>query len=302
MNKSGDKVSIILLNYNSFKDTIECVLSLNKHIDHSNYQIVIVDNASTDGSSIHLKQFLEKEQLSQVHFIQSEVNGGFSNGNNLGIQFAINQLDAEFIWLLNNDTVIKEDALSPLLKAMKSNKEIGILGSLLLFYHDTNVIQASGGSFYPKKARIVQEDYNMNINKLTDLKLKLVDFPIGASMFVSKEFLDKVGYLSEDYFLYFEELDWAERAKLKGYKCFVELNSKVFHKQGASTKNQVYSKKNLKMMYYQFRNLITFYKKYYPSLSHIAYFMVMLRAIKFAFIQDPKFLCVGIKACNYHLR
>lgn len=298
----NDKVAIVLLNYNGYEDTIECVKSLSLHIQSYKIDIVIVDNASSDESSEKIKAFIGEEKVDNIYFIQCATNEGFSQGNNVGIDFAMNQLKSEYFWILNNDTVVKEDALKPLVEALKQDKEIGILGSLLLFYHRPSIIQATGGTFRAYKARIKQEHYLLDEKELKENGLKEVDFAIGASLFVSKLFIEKVGHLAEDYFLYFEELDWAERARKHGFKTYVNLASKVYHKQGASTKNHVYSKKNREMMYFQFRNLILFYKKFYPSLQLIAFLMVALRVIKFALIQDIRFLNTGLKVYNYHLR
>lgn len=268
MNK---KVYIILLNYNGWKDTIECLESVLKS-DYINYQIIVADNDSPNNSMDyiikwaegkqeviyneasqlqHLSQPLEAKPLEYVYytkdealaggnknqeinlnnplvFIQTEENAGFATGNNIGIKYALAKNDFEYIWLLNNDTVVKKDSLSKLIEyALKNN--IGITGSVLKYYFDSKKVQAYGGTvnkFFGTSKHILNVD---------DIQKRL-DYIVGASFLINKRVINKIGLLPEEYFLYYEETDYCFKAKLHGFKLGIALKSIVYHKEGSSTK------------------------------------------------------------------
>lgn len=203
--------------------------------------------------------------------IDSETNLGFAGGNNVGFRFAQLKNDFSYIWFLNNDTVIEPDALEQLvLQAQQQNssgKKTGVIGSKLLYYDRPDIIQAAGGIYYKTLA------YSRHIGsgkpdngQFDDENLKM-DYIIGASMLVSKEFIDDVGPMSEDYFIYFEETDWITRGKRKGWEIAYAWKSRVYHKEGASigANTQKRTKSDL-AVYFFFRNALLFTKRYHPLL------------------------------------
>lgn len=299
--KSRPLTAIVLLNYNGFKDTIECIESILLNVPNELYHIIVVDNASKNDSVEQLKLYIKGLKKDNIHFIQSEKNNGYSSGNNIGVEYARKHTESEYFWILNNDIIVKNDALSPLIYLMESKDSIGIVGSLLLFKEEPEVIQSIGGSFNKYLARSKQLGFKLNKASISNWEPKQVEFVNGASLFVSKRFIQQVGLLCEDYFLYYEEVDWAIRAKKKQFRVFIVPQSIVYHKQGASTNNDAKGKRNLDMMYYQFRNLILFYRKFYPSLTWIAIIAVCLRCIKFAIKQDVAFFRLCLKVYRYHL-
>lgn len=273
------KVSIVLLNYLHWKDTIVCIESLYEHINYTNYEIIIIDNLSPNDSVEALTNYINQLPATNKPILEvNKANLGFANGNNLGISLALSS-GADFVWLLNNDTVIKNDALSPLLKEYQEG--IGILGSKLIFYQSDNLIQAVGATFDALSSRIKQIGFNEKDTGQYDNKELEVDFVVGASLFVSKELLTKVGSLSEDFFMYFEELDWSLRAKKKGFKTKVCTRSVVYHKQGLTTQNQALGRKNKVAQFFQFKNLLLIYRKYFWYYYPIVLLVVFLRVLKF---------------------
>jgi hypothetical protein len=263
------KVYIIILNYKSYTDTIECLESVFK-LNYNNFQVIIVDN-SPNLDSINAiecwargtcfqkintlfpeivnpkitKPFDAKfvsEQDSKEDFydenlivIKANENLGFSSGNNIAINYAMKREDYEYCWLLNNDTVVDKNALQHQIDYMqkKTFPKIGILGSKLVYYFKAHKIQAIGGVFNPFTFTTKHLGEGMNVNTQKQ-KFKNIDYVIGASMLVSKEFLTDVGVLSEDYFLYYEELDWKFRGAKKGWSIDWCEKSLVFHKEGSS--------------------------------------------------------------------
>ncbi|EDM23176.1 glycosyl transferase, family 2 [Caminibacter mediatlanticus TB-2] len=296
MNK---KVYIIILNYNGWQDTIECLESVLKS-DYNNYQIVVVDNYSPNNSMDYLKKWakgelclwlpdsnpvkrlsfpLEKKPLEYVFytkeealkggikekeekyknpliFIQAGENRGFAAGNNIGIKYALVKDDFEYIWLLNNDTVIKKDTLSKLINYADIN-HIGICGSVLKYYDNPNEIQAYGGKI---NRFFGTTSHNKNINELK----KGLDYIVGASFMINKKVINKIGLMDENYFLYMEETDYCFNAKNNGFKLGVAIDSIVYHKEGAST-GSTYKYNDNKSEFVDLlsiKNRIKFHKKY----------------------------------------
>ncbi|NVJ47608.1 MAG: glycosyltransferase family 2 protein [Cytophagia bacterium] len=292
--------SIILVNYNGFQDTIECIESLWK-MSTEDFRVIIVENGSTDNSHQQLSQFvniyhgsaISSEEVDNTEYIESRLilvsspfNGGFAYGNNIGIRLAVRLADTKYIWLLNNDTIVHEDALAELIKAHQEKsssgeKKPGIIGSKILFYHNRSLIQGIGGTFTPLTAKTRLIGFNKVDHGQYDYYDGNLDMILGASMFVDTDFITTVGYLNEDYFLYFEELDWSKRALRFGYTTSCHTPSIVYHKQGASTNNRVFGKKNNSAMVYMYSSLILFYKTFYPKYLILAKIRILLQLIKY---------------------
>lgn len=257
------KVCIVILNYKKYQDTIECLESIYNSI-YDNYNVVVCDNNSPNESEKVILNWKEKNKDKPFKYIQTKSNLGFAGGNNIGIRYALSK-GADYIWLLNNDTVIEEYTLYNLVKKMESNDSIGVCGSRLLYYHDKKTVQGLAGK-YNKFTGIAS-----HIIKEKDLCR--LSYIIGASMLIKKEVILDIGFLSEDYFLYYEELDFAERLKNK-YKTDIALDSVVFHKEGSSiVSGSEFS------FYYLFKNSLVFTKKYYKLLYPSVLFFVILRII-----------------------
>lgn len=282
---------IVVVNYNNWKDTVVCLEDLTMK-EWENFTIIIVENGSTDNSSQQIKKYLngeldlyledkfpkwKKEYIiknknkRQIVFVESEINEGFASGNNLGIKKAFELgSDNFYVWLLNNDTVVHEEALSEL-KVHFAKENYGLTGSMILNFDPPHNIQAINGSFDKYTGRIkVQTEFG-----------KKISYPIGASLFTHSKILSKVGLLDEEYFLYYEELDYAIRVQKLGYKIGIADKSIVYHKQGATTKSKRgKKKKNLKIEQYKYTGLKRLYRKNYPELQYAAYLQLFIKGIK----------------------
>ena len=301
-------VYIVVLNWNGWRDTVACVESL-MSLDHANYKIIICDNDSSDDSVKQLVawynknkekfeylqqadfQYLEGEEISNyksqaekgVYLLQTGSNLGYAGGNNIGLRFALQQADMEYSWILNNDTEIPAGALSPLVLRCEGDSSIAICGSRMVYFDDRDKQQGVGGVFNKYLATTKHVEGGVNPNKVyCDKELsKKIDYVIGASMFITKNSLLEVGLLCEEYFLYYEELDYALRAKEKGYNLSVASTSIVYHKEGATI-----CKSNSSDFYFV-RNRLTitrkFYKrnKIYVRISLLLVFLNRLRRTKF---------------------
>lgn len=168
--------------------------------------------------------------------IDNEANLGFAAGNNVGIRYAIEQADMSHVWLLNNDTLVDPKSLAALV-AREQSSGACVVGSLLKFFDDPSVIQAVGGNAYNKFTGIASESLGRYLPDTTEIDVEQyeqqLDYICGASMLLSKEYLDTIGLMEERYFLYYEEIDWAVRCHGQ-FELKVAVDSVVYHKEGSS--------------------------------------------------------------------
>jgi len=277
------RVYIVLVNWKGAADTLECLETVFR-LDYPNFEVVVCDNDSGDGSVerimawaagegaavsaqnpalAHLltpnipkpvpAQVLSREQAETVApaasssgpqaprltVIRTGGNLGFAGGNNIGIRYAQRRGDMAYVWLLNNDTVVDPAALTHLIERSKVDADV-VVGSTLIFYGAERTLQAAGCATYsPIKALATPIFVGRPVSELNDEVCRVVEetaaYVVGASMLVPLAFIEKVGLMEDDYFLYFEELDWAERGLKKGFRSAFAAKSLVFHKVGAST-------------------------------------------------------------------
>lgn len=243
------KVYIVIINWNGIADTLECLESL-ASLEYSNFEIVIVDNGSSDNSVNIIK-----EQHSNVAIIESKTNLGFTGGNNLGISFALENC-ADYVWLLNNDTVVDSEALSHLVTAASISCNNGIIGSVIYDYVDRNRIQFAGATINWTKAK------SPHIYTLPHNNLFEVERVNGCSMLVGNNVLKEIGLFDDNYFLYAEEVDFCVRARNAEFKCLMEPKSKIYHKV-SSTVNKA-AGKGIILKYYNTRNFLYLIDKLCP--------------------------------------
>lgn len=248
-------IYICVLNYNNAEDTIICLESLLK-MNFTDYKIILIDNASTDGSQSVLSSYVSGKE--KILFMPLEKNRGYAAGNNVGLKYALSCKDMDYCWILNNDTIVESDALCWLVKYMKEYPNVGLCGSKLIYSWDRSCVQGYGGTYNPwlGLAGAITEEKDISH----------IDNVIGASVFVSKAFLTEIGLMCEDYFLYYEENDWAERARGK-FKLSCEPRSIVYHKEGAvvGANAKRPEEKSELADYYSMRNRLLFTRKFYPQ-------------------------------------
>jgi len=304
--KENPLVYIVILNWNGWADTIECLESVFRS-NYPRFRVIVCDNDSTDGSMEYIKAWAEGRLACLVDpanplrrlsspplakpvayseydssraekdpqtvtetplvLIGTGDNLGFAGGNNVGLRRAMTDGKCRYVWLLNNDTAVDPDALRQLVRRMQEKPAAGICGSKLLFYHNPDLVQALGGATYNKwlgSNRHLGLFQNRSQPVNPEAIEKKMQYVIGASMLVSRAFLEMVGLMSEEYFLYFEELDWIARAKGRFCLAYADL-SKVFHKEGGSAgTSSDPQQKSLRAEYFTIRNRLVFTRKFYP--------------------------------------
>lgn len=224
-------VYIIILNYNGYKDTSECVTSLTAGVLKENleYTIVVVDNNSTDNSYEYLNNTLPEN----VVLLQAVVNNGYASGNNLGIRYALDH-NADYICILNNDTIVKEDFLEPCIALLEKDSTVGIVGPMMLNYHN-ELVQNTGGRISLIKGKSYELNKNTPKSSIKDEIVKC-DMVYGAAMVFRSSLIERIGYIPENYFLFYEETEWCYRAIRSGLKNMIITTVTVIHKGSQSLK------------------------------------------------------------------
>ena len=239
-------ICIILINYNSYDDTVECVRSLINQ-EYVNYKVIVVDNYSEDHNKLKSDSFLNKH----CDVILSNSNDGFAAGNNIGIRFAKEKYNPDYYWVLNNDTVVKPDCLKKLVeKSLKSKKKVGLITGRIMHYYDHDKIDYRGG-FFDKKTGMAGY-YNVD-----SIHGEEVSFATGCFWLLPRNTINTVGLLSEEYFMYAEDTDYCCRIVQTGYVMLYCDDSIIYHKISAS--NGVNSPFN---QYYMTRNSLYIIQKY----------------------------------------
>ncbi len=298
----GPRVAAILVNWNSWRNTVECLDSLLAQ-RFPGLHVFIVDNDSSDGSPGAIDDWCRMPRTAAgtpthdgvdrhsrlrpgvpvgcrsaardqgtlpeaasgcaVTLVRSGANLGFAGGCNVGIA-AAGLRDFDFYWLLNTDTVVHRDALAALVDRARSDPRVGMIGSTIRWYDRPQVVQCMGGARMDARtvdARHIGE--NTPIEQLAQRAAGVeaeLSYIMGASMLVSREFVQDVGPMQEDYFLYFEEMDWAVRARGR-FKLGYAQESHVFHKSGASSSDVV--RAFATNLYY--RNKLRFAQRFFPE-------------------------------------
>ncbi len=286
-------VSIIVLNWNGWSDTVECLESI-YHLNYSNYQVIVVDNNSKDDSIEKINDYAMGKLIVKSNFfkydptdkpieilkyggksygnvnflkhkkqliiIENKKNYGFAKGNNIGMDYALKNLNPDYILLLNNDTVVDKDFLKILVREGETDPKIGFLGPKMYYYDNPDVIWCIGGKIDWKLARGLHVGINETDIGQYPTKIDF-DYINGSCLLIKRRVLEEIGLFDEKFFLYFEETDLALRASKKGYKNTYIPNAKILHKvskSGGGIKKEI-------GLYYITRNRWFFMKKWAKS-------------------------------------
>lgn len=231
-------LSICIVNWNARNFLIDCLQSIYKSRPSLKFEIILVDNASSDNSIP-----LVKKKYPTIMTISSETNDGFAAGNNVAIKHS----SGKFVLLLNPDTLVSPGSLDLIVKFMDSNRQIGVCGGKL-FHPETGCIEASARSF-PTLIPLIWHLFYLDrlfpfspffnkytMNHLSSSKVREVDWVTGACLLVRREVIDQVDGLDENFFMYCEDLEWCYRIKRAGWKVFYYPSVEIAHYRGQSSK------------------------------------------------------------------
>ena len=296
-------VAIVLLNWNSRADTLECLESVFR-LDYPAFRVILCDNASIDGSleavqdwadgrivvapasAAHAGLFVRSRPATvswrrrswdeakhadsekappELTLIDVGANVGFAGGNNVGIRYGLKCLRPDFFWLLNTDTIVAPDALTALVERAARDRKVGTVGSSLIYYWKPDTVQAFGGARLDRKTTLMSHiGDHRPISSIPHDEREVeaeMAYVIGASMLVSRPFVEQVGLMCEDYFLYYEEIDWALRGK-EQFTLAYAPGSRVFHKIGGASRRVA----STTSMRYLWRNRVRFVSRFMPEM------------------------------------
>lgn len=223
------KTFIVLLNYKNYEDTYACIESIDKcGYFQEGIQVIIVDNFSPDESYQKLKLI----ENNFITVLQSEYNGGFSYGNNIGIRYAM-ECGADYVLLINNDTLVTVGMVDRLIAACQKNGDEAIVSSKILRYPETNIIWYGGGDV----SKITFKTKHIGINcKDCDKYSKIYStkYICGCCMLISRKVINAIGLLPEEYFMYCEDLDYSLLATRNNIKLVYCGEATLYHKVSIS--------------------------------------------------------------------
>ncbi|WP_198004896.1 glycosyltransferase family 2 protein [Rubrobacter xylanophilus] len=284
----GPEVYVVILNWNGWQDTIECLESLFRS-RYTRYRVVVCDNGSDDGSLENIKAWAEGrldlpfssdnplrylapipkpvpyvEHDREVRdgdcvegctrflvLVRTGANLGFAGGNNVGIRYALER-KADYVWLLNNDTVTDLNALGAMVNVAQSDPDIGAVGSTIYYMDAPNDIQLYGGGWVSFWLGICRHF----TTSVSDDKLGYV---AGTSLLLRREVLEQVGLLDDKFFMYWEDTDYGIRVREAGWKLAVAPESRIWHRESAAL-----GKKNPVLYTYFNASAVRFFRKFSP--------------------------------------
>jgi hypothetical protein len=286
-------VSIVTVNFNQPQVTEDLLQSLEEVNTYPDLEIIVVDN----GSKINPVPDWQRK-YKDVKFIRSELNTGFAGGNNIGIREAT----GEYLFLINNDTEVTADLIGKLVHTMEANPKIGMISPKIHYYDHPGMLQYTGYTamnyYTARNACIGQfEDDNGQYDSLSGV----TGYAHGAAMMISREALEKAGGMSENYFIYYEELDWCERIRKAGYEIHVDLSALIYHKESVSV-----GKRTALKEFFMNRNRILFIRKNASGLTFFIFCCYFLAAvvprnlIHYIRNKEFSFIPVFLKAITWH--
>lgn len=247
--KPFPKVFAITLNWNGKDDTIECVASLQR-LTYPNYEIVVVDNGSMDGSVSALKA-----RYPDITTIENGQNLGYAEGFNVGLRYAYEN-GAHYFLILNNDTVVDPDVLKALVRVAESDDQIGFVSGKVYSYEEPDKLETAGRHSHP----ILLAGQQVGIDEIDQGQhdqTKEYDFVDDVFLLVRRRAYEETGGYDPNFFLYWEETDWCIRVRRAGYKLIYTPEAKIWHKHGKSVGGQ----RSSTYTYYMTRNQIVFIRR-----------------------------------------
>lgn len=253
--KFQPNIQIILVNYKSADDTIECIKSL-EAMTYSNAEYIVVNNYAPEYDK--LNNFIMG--IEKCTLIETGSNLGFSGGNNVGIKMALNR-ECDYILLLNNDTIVTSEFLEPLVACANSHGKAGIVTGKIMYHFDPDLVWYAGGEISFTGGYIDHYGYNRKNSELNDDNNdKKISFATGCLWLIPVNVIEQVGMLSEEYFLYSEDTDYCCRIMQNKFQIWYTPKSVIYHKVSASSGN------NSKVtQYYSVRNDYYVFSKYAPK-------------------------------------
>lgn len=218
-------VAIIILNWNGKEDTLECLESVFR-LDYPNFEVIVVDNGSSDGSVEAVR-----DAYPQATLIENGANLGFSGGNNVGIRYALER-GAEYVWLLNNDTTVEPDSLRSLVACAEAHPKVGMLSPVIYYYDEPEAVWFAGGVIDWRTGRT----NHLCVPGAFSAADSEERYICGCAILIKRKTIERIGVLDERFSpAFYEDTDWSVRCVEKGFQLAIAKDAKIFHKGSVST-------------------------------------------------------------------
>ena len=271
----GKRVAIVLVNYNGFSDTAACLNSLMQLTSDVQLSLILVDNASKDASKLEGL----KDECQNLHIIYNQQNVGFGRANNIGIRWAQEHLNFDYLCLLNNDTIVEPDFLRHLIEPFAQDSQIGMTTGKIYYEHNRNMVWYGGADINFRKGWPKVADYNGEATANGANRPRYVNFVSGCLMLFSKESISTLNGFDEQFFMYCEDLELCIRVKQAGYKLFYAPSSIIYHKvHGSKTVEETGLRPrnpNLAFLYSNMKqNQFVTFRKHLKGLPFLMFFLI----------------------------
>jgi len=261
-----NKISIITVNFNQSRVTEELLHSISSTNTYSNIEIIVIDNGSkiNDVPSWTIK-------YPHIKFIRSDVNLGFAGGNNIGVKEAT----GEYLFFVNNDTEFTAGLVKTLVSVLDDYSNVGVVSPKLMYFDKPDLIQYAGFTpmnYYTCRNHCIGQ-FEMDLGQYNNISGP-TGYAHGAAMMVKRETIDKAGLMAENFFLYYEEMDWCDRIRKAGYEIWIDTRAIIYHKESVSV-GKISGLKE----YFMNRNRILFIRRNAPlgtKYIFYIYFMAMV--------------------------
>lgn len=326
-NQKQKGVWVVVLNWNNGRDTVECIDSILQADISSVEGIVVCDNGSTDDSitTIHQWSINRSIELCETTFVGGQFaatcdvqqfklsfdvpvyllgtggNLGFAGGNNVGIKFIQQNFNYDLIFLLNNDAVVCGNSIT-LMAQRFTHKDIGMCGCTVVYYHNRSVVQAHGGARFNSwlgRASHIGAGASVDSARNADAVEAQLDYILGAALMISRTCIEAIGLMDDEYFLYYEEIDWAVRARKRGFRLAYAPNAVVFHKEGGTIGSSSDRKsRSLLSDFYLIRNRIRFSRKFYLNKLPFVFVFTIFQVSRYLLRLDLRRFVNGVRALS----
>ncbi len=260
-NKPSPSVCFVVLNWNQPEMTIDCLNSLAEQA-YDKFNVILVDNGSQDDSVVQLR-----DCFPQITLIDLPENIGYSLANNVGIEVALQQ-DADYIFLLNNDTIVDADMLAQLVTVAESEPDIGITGPTILYFDESDLIWCAGAGINWRDGGITRLFVNQPMSSVANTNYHDVDFLSSCAVCIKRRVLEEIGLLDGRYFIYYDETDWFARATAAGWRSVFVPQAKMWHRVSATMGTT-----SPATDYYMNRNVLLFLAKNLRGLPRLSAIM-----------------------------
>lgn len=249
------RTSVVILNYNGYTDTVECIDSIRQ--SGHRCQLILVDNASSGNELSRLQEYLWRDEL----LVGNSENSGYAGGCNTGLERAFSD-GADAVFLLNNDVIVDHDCVGELVAVLEQYEDVGVIGPMVLYHNDPEVVSFAGMAGEVERARYRRLDQNRSTSAIVQGIVPTL-YQEGCAIMITRRCYQQVGGFDERLWAYWEDADYCQRVRRAGYRVLCNRRARVWHKVSRSFGD--YYCRTPQAVYLNTRNELLFHRRYAPT-------------------------------------